>query len=338
MEKPLVSVGIIALNAEKHIATAIRSIQNQTYENLEIIVIDDGSTDQTYDIVKSIQDNRIVLRKNNQNKGVAYSRNRYLQLATGKFLAVLDADDEWGKYKIEVQVRFMQNNPDCVACGTFANRFNSLSRTNQIWKYPTNSKDCKVHLMWGNIAIHSSILIRIYIINKFELQYNEDLKQAEDYNLYTNLITHGDIINIPEVHLTYNVHQDQLTSKKKEEQVYSATTVATNYLSKLGFKLSPSELESYKKIYEYKFLLEQNELISLGIFLNNLINQNHRLLCFDEKILLKISSKQWFITCIANAKQNYSVLSLFIKYHPRKISWSFVYQTIRILTKFLLSN
>lgn len=336
MEKPLVSVGVIALNAEKHIATAIRSIQNQTYENLEIIVIDDGSTDQTYDIIKSIQDNRIILRKNNQNKGVAYSRNRYLELATGKFLAVLDADDEWKKNKIEVQVLFMQNNPDCVACGTYANRIDRLLKTKQVWKYPTNSKDCKVHLMWGNIAIHSTILIRTSIINKFGLKYNEDLKQAEDYNLYTNLIAHGEIINIPKVHLTYNIHQDQLTSKKKGEQVYSATIVATNYLSKLGFKFSPRELESFKKIFEYRFLLEQKELISLGIFFNNLINQNYRLLCFDEKVLLKKSSKQWFITCIANTKQNHWVLSLFAKYHPKRLSWSFAYQTFRILTKLLL--
>ena len=112
MEKPLVSIITPAYNAEKFIIQTIKSVLNQTYENWEMIIIDDCSKDLTYEKIKkySEKDRRIKLLQNVNNKGVAFTRNKAIDIANGKYIAFLDADDLWDNQKLEKQVKFMETN------------------------------------------------------------------------------------------------------------------------------------------------------------------------------------------------------------------------------------
>lgn len=113
MSQPLVSVIMPAFNAEKFIAEAIESAVNQTYKNVEVIVVDDGSTDRTAEIAKSYNIVQYVYQK---HQGVAAARNRALQLQKGDFLVFLDADDIYHPEKIEKQLVFLTNNPEVDCC------------------------------------------------------------------------------------------------------------------------------------------------------------------------------------------------------------------------------
>lgn len=110
MEKPLVSIITPSFNCEKFIAKTILSVQNQTYKNWEMIIVDDCSSDQTVSIIKEIssQDNRIQLFQLETNSGTGIARNFALAKATGKYIAFLDADDLWKPLKLELQIDFLK--------------------------------------------------------------------------------------------------------------------------------------------------------------------------------------------------------------------------------------
>ena len=120
MQNKLVSVIIPVYNVEKYVKKAIQSIQNQTYTNLEIIVIDDGSSDDTYNIVEKLakDDNRIKLYKNEKNLKIVKTLNRALSLANGEYIARMDGDDISAFDRIEKKVRFLEENKqfDLVGC------------------------------------------------------------------------------------------------------------------------------------------------------------------------------------------------------------------------------
>lgn len=110
MMNELVSIIMPSYNTAKYIKKAIISVLNQTYENWELIIIDDCSTDNTYEIIKTFNDNRIIYLKNATNNGAAISRNRALKVAKGKWIAFLDSDDIWKSEKLEKQINFMKKN------------------------------------------------------------------------------------------------------------------------------------------------------------------------------------------------------------------------------------
>lgn len=110
MKEELVSIIMPSYNTGKFIQETIDSVINQTYDNWELIIVDDCSSDNTDEIVKSIKDGRIVYLKNKKNSGAAISRNKALKMAKGKWVAFLDSDDLWKKDKLEKQIEFMKNN------------------------------------------------------------------------------------------------------------------------------------------------------------------------------------------------------------------------------------
>ena len=120
MSNSLVSVIIPVYNVEKYVKEAIKSIQNQTYENLEIIVIYDGSIDDTYNIVEKLakEDNRIKLYKNEKNLKIVKTLNRALSLANGEYISRMDGDDISAPDRIEKKVKFLEENKefDLVGC------------------------------------------------------------------------------------------------------------------------------------------------------------------------------------------------------------------------------
>lgn len=116
-----VSIIMPAYNCERFIETAIESVQNQTYSNWELIITEDCSTDNTFEILKGVasRDKRVIILKNERNEGAAASRNRSIEKATGRFIAFLDSDDVWNPQKLEKQLFFMQENQFDFTCTSY---------------------------------------------------------------------------------------------------------------------------------------------------------------------------------------------------------------------------
>jgi len=157
---PAISVLMSAYNAEKYISESIESILNQTFNDFEFIIINDGSTDNTEKIIKSYNDKRIKYISQ-ENIGVSKSLNRGLKIATGKYIAKLDADDVSYPERLEEQFKFMENNPTYVVCGCYADVIDESG--NYIYVYnniPSYDEDIRKTMNYKNCFIHSSTFYR----------------------------------------------------------------------------------------------------------------------------------------------------------------------------------
>ncbi len=208
--KPLVSVIIPLYNTEKYIYEAVNSILNQTYENLEIIIIDDGSTDASEKIVKSINSSKIIYVKNEQNLGVSATRNRGFELSKGKYIALMDADDISISTRLEKQVDFLEKHNDYGVVSGYYESFREYPFyvKRRIRKLPINVEDIHATLLFSNVVCGAATMIRNDVLRTNKLKFDTSLQMAEDFDLWRRLSFVTKIANIDEVLLKYRKHKN----------------------------------------------------------------------------------------------------------------------------------
>lgn len=176
----LVSIGIPMYNAEKFIKQAVQSVLNQTYDNFELIITDDGSTDQSVDIVISFNDHRIRLIKDGLNKGISYRLNQQINLARGDFFVRMDADDIMFPDRIEKQLDFLMKNPKTDAVGSSVVVIND---ENQIIGFREAFLQDNYELLFKNILFnHPTVMGRLNFFKTF--YYDENFIGVEDLDLW----------------------------------------------------------------------------------------------------------------------------------------------------------
>lgn len=180
-----ISVIVSIYNGGKNIKSSIESILNQTYGNFELILIDDGSNDNSFEIMKfySNLDKRIKILRNKSNIGLTKSLNKGIKLSKGNFIARQDIDDISLPNRLQLQLEFLSNNPDYAFCGSNIYIKQNRNKSLEIFKF----KDIKKNLIINNCFIHSTILIRKKVLNKYGL-YNEKWFFGQDYELWCQLI------------------------------------------------------------------------------------------------------------------------------------------------------
>lgn len=183
--KPLVTVIMPTYNRADLLPRAIESVLKQTFRDFELIIVDDGSTDGSVDLIRSYmeKDKRIFLIVNNQNKGISYSRNRAYNAARGKYIMPMDSDDQILPNKLLVQTTFLENHPDIDLVGSYARPFHNL---NTLFQTDTGSKT--VDLLFGNPFGHIETLMRKSFLDKHKIRYDESFIAAVDYDLYAPIL------------------------------------------------------------------------------------------------------------------------------------------------------
>ena len=233
----LVTIIMPTYNGSKWLKNAILSIQNQTYKHWELIVVDDGSTDNTAQIVMDLMQNepRIKYFKNEQNLGIQKTLNRGLKEAKGEYVARLDDDDSWpDPLKLKKQVDFLNENSTYVLVGTGVIIVNEEGK--ELFRYllPEEDNVIRSKILSKNCFAHSSVLFRKDIVMNFGgYSEEEDVKHFEDYDLWMKLGTVGKLHNLPIYGLAYRMREGSLS--------------ATNRL--LVFKKLLNHINKYKKSY-----------------------------------------------------------------------------------------
>lgn len=195
----LVSILIPAYRSARTIRAAITSCCVQTYENIEIIVLNTGTVDHTAEVVKDIKDNRIQLHEYNENKGIAAARNQLLKLAKGTFIAWLDADDKMLPERIATQVAYFKDHPETDILGSWIWTDNEELPSKQL---PTSHEDIYHCLWFKNCIIQPAVMSRNFYVNE-NIFYNEAFANtAEDYELWYRLRDKKRFANLPN-YLTY---------------------------------------------------------------------------------------------------------------------------------------
>ena len=187
MEEELVSIIMPSYNTGKFIKETINSVIAQTYSNWELIIVDDCSTDNTDEIVKSINDNRIIYLKNETNSGAAISRNKALREAKGRWIAFLDSDDLWKNDKLEKQIKFMKEN-NCYF--SYTNYIEIDENGNINGKRVTGPKKITKTGMFN--YCWPGCLTVMYDANKIGLIQIEDIKKNNDYAMWLKVCKKAD--------------------------------------------------------------------------------------------------------------------------------------------------
>lgn len=220
-----ISVILPVYNTEKYIKEAIESILNQSFSDFEFIIIDDGSTDKTSDIIKSIKDNRIVLLQNTINLGNFPSRNKGIRLAKGRYIAVMDGDDTAFPNRLQIQYDYMEKHPEVLAVGSES----IIIPTNRKRKTPISYEEISTSLLDNSYVLHPSLFIRTEVIKGLN-GYNEKYRYAADYDLICRLSINGIIECLPNVLMAYRHHSEQITSQCRSAQISFANEIQLNYI------------------------------------------------------------------------------------------------------------
>ena len=266
-EKPLVSVLIPCYNCEPYIREAVMSIMRQSYANLEILVIDDGSTDNTGNILKELaeEDTRIVYIKNEKNLKLIATLNKGLDLCKGKYIARMDADDISVPSRIEKQVDFLEKHPNIGVVGAHIEFFGGNKRS--IWKTNTEDKYIRADLLFGTCFAHPVVMMRTSVLRDHHLYYNTDYPHAEDYKLWCDIAQYTELANIPEVLLYYRINENQVSYKYHKKQKETAQKIRreyiNNFLTKKDIPIrfsAQSDINDIRKLKDYikeKYILKK---------------------------------------------------------------------------------
>ena len=219
-----ISVIMPVYNAEKFVSDAIKSILSQSFTDFEFIIIDDGSTDHSWDVVQSFSDNRMITVRNENNRGTYPTRNLGMKMAKGKYIAVMDADDIAMPDRLMKQYDYMERHPKLLALGTN----HQVLGSDRIYKKPVSYTDICASLLHNNYVLHPSMLIQSDILRKLN-GYDEKFVYASDYDLVCWLCRIGQIENLPDVLMTYRWHPDQITQAKRSEQKRYADIIRQNF-------------------------------------------------------------------------------------------------------------
>lgn len=227
MKNPKVTVLMSVYNGEKYLHEAIDSILNQTFSDFEFIIVDDGSTDMTNNIIRSYKDTRIKVLKNPTNIGLTKSLNIGLQKAKGEYIARMDADDISFPERLCKEVNYLDHNPKYAVVGTFAEIIDSES--NEIGKEerPTSSFQIKKLLKVGNCFAHGSVMIRKKYLYETGF-YDETFKRSQDYDLWLRMAQKFQLANIPQYLYAWRNHRDNIENKFPEEQKIYASLALKN--------------------------------------------------------------------------------------------------------------
>lgn len=248
--QPLVSVILPVYNAERFLRPAVESILKQTYQNLQIILINDCSTDSSLSILQEYakQDSRVQVESNPQNLKLSKTLNRAISLASGKYLARMDADDISAPARIEKQVAALEANPDVVVIGCDMSIIDEDGKAIGHRKYYATDEEIRKRMFFFSPFSHPAIVIRSEALNKVG-PYDDKYNPAEDYELYFRLGTVGKFMNLKEELFIYRIVGNSMTHGGTVKMENKTIEIRNIYKKNSSYKM-PFLAEVYTLVHQ----------------------------------------------------------------------------------------
>jgi glycosyltransferase involved in cell wall biosynthesis len=232
---PLVSVLMPAYNAEPYVEAAIGSILDQTYDHLQLVFVDDGSTDDTHAIARRLADadGRITIVQK-ENAGLVAALNRGLEHTEGELIARMDADDVCAPDRLARQVEFLGRHPEVGVVGSWVERIDGAGHPlEETWETPLTGGVIGWHLFFESPLAHGAVTMRRHLIDRIG-GYDPDAPHVEDFALWMRLDTITELANLPERLLSLRIHGARVGVRHREDQLRTAALLierrAADYL------------------------------------------------------------------------------------------------------------
>ena len=266
---------------EDYLREAINSILNQTYKNIEFVIVDDGSTIEIKNILSEyeIADSRVKIITNSNNIGLTKSLNIGLNYCNGKYIARMDSDDISLPTRLEEQKKYLDNNEDVVLVGSdiicFGNNIEDFDTSKLDDRY-VKYEIYKIHSLFHHSGPpHPTFMFRTEFLRTQNIRYREEITRAQDYGIMADILKAGGVIKkIRQPLLKYRNHENQITSKALNEQRVFQLKISYDYIKYLFNEMTKREclavamLGCEMKIDEVRQLITENGKIN-SIFDNN---------------------------------------------------------------------
>ena len=297
---PELSVIMPVFNAENFLKQSIESILNQTFTNFEFIILNDKSTDKSLDVIKRYQklDSRIKLIDKEVNIGPANLRNEGFTIATGEFIALMDADDIAVETRFEKQISVIKNNPEIGVCGTWFTFFGK--KKNKVVRHSEHQDAIKISFLQSCGIGNPTVMIRKNVLKEF--LFDHDFVPVEDYELWSRLIMDTYFYNIQESLLNYRQHETNISNTKKENINRSIRKIKIALIEQFGVIASDPNINSYLNAISLKRRLLPLEIKAALTASKYILIQNKKLKNFNQELLEKMIEKN-LIRTIRNAKE-----------------------------------
>lgn len=309
--KPLVSVVMPAYNAEQYIEAAIESVLTQTYDNFELVIVEDCSTDNTRKVIQKYKDDRIQIYYNERNRGIANTTNRAIDASKGKYIALLDDDDIAVVDRLKLQTSFLEENLDIDVLGGRTVNIDENGDTIGTWPPPRrNPKYIRAMLLFNNVDFaNGTMMIRKSFLDHYDLHYKDNCLGMQDYRFNIESSKVGKFSALDNVLLYHRVYEHSETQKRmtcyKQERASLYAQFQRDSISTSGFILNEDSLklinkvldemssgcetiEEVKKLYRvFEEMLKQAEKMELDYY------EEFKILC-QKKILEQLKNLDIF--------------------------------------------
>lgn len=260
---PLVSVIMTSYQYDRFISEAIDSVLNQTIRDLELIIVDDGSTDQSHQIIRSYaeKDRRVKPILGTVNRGIGHTMNTSIEAATGEYIAFISSDDRWLPNKLEIQLKILENNKDLVVWteGTIIDAQGKPTGKTFTQVHGAEQRKKSGHifeeLLKGNLIFGSSRILRRS--NVRDIRWNEDLKYLNDYQFAVDLAWKYDYYFITEPLSQYRIHGGNTVIRDLTGHLKDVIPLGRYFLSQYGDMM---ENQSRVWIYDHSVAILKQQL------------------------------------------------------------------------------
>jgi glycosyltransferase involved in cell wall biosynthesis len=300
---PKVTVFMAAYNAADYITEAIESVLNQTFKDFELLIVNDGSTDDTVEIINKFQDPRIRLIHNDRNRGLVYTRNVLLSEARGEYIAILDSDDIAIPNRLALQYEHFQKHPELALCGGHGMVINHLGETINTprLKVPIGSENIKITLLFWNTFVNSTVMYKKEVLLEFN-GYN-DFAPAEDYELFTRIAAKYAVDNIDAILVKYRDHDHNTSVVQASTGSLKVQEIKKNQLNQLDIEADQKLIDVF-----YSLLVSNFEHFKFSDYLSlfaKLKSANQKLKVYPAEAFERRLFETWFnILMIKKAKAN----------------------------------
>ena len=239
---PIISVILPVYNAEKYIEEAINSILEQTYQNFELIIINDGSSDNSVNVINQYEKNNKVKIVNQENQGLIFTLNKGIDLAKGQYIARMDADDIAHPERFEKQLSLFEANPNLGVCSASTENFGA--ETDITIRSADNDVLKATLLFWPPFA-HPAAMIKRSVLVDNNVYYREEFKHCEDFDLWSQLAPYCQFSNVIEVMLKYRVHPEQVTNSFSDMVLDAHFRICQRNLLDQGIELEKRDFMAF---------------------------------------------------------------------------------------------
>ena len=330
-DPPKVSVFIPVHNREAYIGAAIESILSQSFSDYELLLIDDGSTDRSVEVIRSYNDPRIRAVCNGRNLGIPQTRNRGLELARGEYIALLDSDDIARPDRLLTQVSFLDQHPDYVQVGGWTQAMDEHGHTLKKKKrQPTVPADIHAQLLFRCSLANTTIMGRTAIMREYG--YRNSFARCQDYDLHVRLIKRYKMANIPQVLTQARVHATQITSQTPELGDEKKGEIIRSQLADLGLTCSEEDLHAHltlSRMRKFRFVPDQAYLDWAEAWLQELLTANENTRCYPVVVFQRTVTTKWARACQAAVRgMGWSAWQRFLRSPLRKGVGAYLFHTL----------